>query len=462
LASAGRLLPGLLAQRRARSLVQSVIGSAVDRSALVQVGSGDAATLYFGCDITHAHLKGEPLDGKGCYLRPPPAYREFDKNKVPIIWKLRTPLDGQGDAGRIWYRTLHSQLLEQGFARSQHDPCLYIKAYSDGTTMDIALYVDDMFITTDSIAGADRDLATLNAKFSMTCKPNPTYFLCMNITYGDLGIISLSSATYASTLAANYASLLRGLVDQPLLPSLPDLANVYEAALERTEVPTPALIKEYGSLIGSLIYPVPCSRPDLAAAVGLLARMLTFPTVDALAAAHRCLIYFVRTLNRGITFDGFRGPALEAYVDYDRNVSHLTAGFVVLLAGAPISYSSKRQQCIAEVMAASQAATEIAYLGEIIRDLGLWQSAPTMLKIDNTGAIELAKERKVTNHSRHIARHHLKVRKYVADDVIAVTHVPTIDNAADIFTKPLEATPCIAFLSCRVIVCEVLDVRSEC
>jgi hypothetical protein len=117
-------------------------------------------------------------------------------------------------------------------------------------------------------------------------------------------VISLSSATYASTLATNYAAVLRGLVDQPLLHSLPDLTKVYEAALERTEVPAPALIKEYGSLIGSLIYPVPCSCPDFAAAVSLLARMLTFPTVDALAAAHRCLNYFVRTLHRGITFDG--------------------------------------------------------------------------------------------------------------------------------------------------------------
>jgi len=161
---------------------------------------------YFGCDITQAYLKGEPLDEEVCYLRPPPSYREFDKNQVPIIWRLRTPLYGQGDAGRIWYRTLHTQLLRQGFARSQHDPCLYVKAYDDGSTIDIALYVDDMFITTDSLIGADADIATLNEKFTMTCKPNPTYFLGMNISYGDIGVISLSSATYAGTLANNYAN----------------------------------------------------------------------------------------------------------------------------------------------------------------------------------------------------------------------------------------------------------------
>jgi len=45
----------------------------------------------------------------------------------------------------------------------------------------------------------------------------------------------------------------------------------------------------------------------------------------------------------------------------------------------------------------------------------------------------------VTNRSRHIARRHLKVREYVADGVIAVSHIGTEDNPADIFTKPLEA-----------------------
>lgn len=44
-----------------------------------------------------------------------------------------------------------------------------------------------------------------------------------------------------------------------LLPSLPELAKIYEAALERTTLPTPSFVKEYGSLVGSLIYPVPCS-----------------------------------------------------------------------------------------------------------------------------------------------------------------------------------------------------------
>ena len=44
--------------------------------------------------------------------------------KVAYVWHLKSPLYGQGDAGRVWYRTLHTQLIKQGFARNHNDPCL--------------------------------------------------------------------------------------------------------------------------------------------------------------------------------------------------------------------------------------------------------------------------------------------------------------------------------------------------
>ena len=50
----------------------------------------------------------------------------------------------------------------------------------------------------------------------------------------------------------------------------------------------------------------------------------------------------------------------------------------------------------------------------------------------------LAKEQKITSSSRHITRRFLKVREYVADDIIAVRRFATADNFADVFTKPLD------------------------
>jgi len=159
--------------------------------------------------------------------------------------------------------------------------------------------------------------------------------------------------------------------------------------------------------------------------------------------ADRCLRYLYATADLGITFDGTKGSELEAYSDSDWAVRHSTTGYCLLLAGGPIGYGSKRQHCIAlssteaEVMAASQAATEVSYFRGLLRDLGLEQSEPTKLHVDNSGAVELARELKSCSRSRHIMRRHLKVRELQAELVVAVQHVGTNENVADIFTKPL-------------------------
>ena len=159
--------------------------------------------------------------------------------------------------------------------------------------------------------------------------------------------------------------------------------------------------------------------------------------------ADRCLRYIYSTSNLGIVFDGSKGAALTAYSDSDWAVRHSTTGFCIIFAGAPIGYSSKRQHCIAlssteaEVMAASQTATEIFYFQGILRDLGMYQEEPTPLYIDNTGAEELARELKSCSRSRHITRRNLKVREFEADGIVRVARVATDDNPANIMTKLL-------------------------
>ena len=114
-----------------------------------------------------------------------------------------------------------------------------------------------------------------------------------------------------------------------------------------------------------------------------------------------------------------------------------------MFAGGPIGYSSKRQHCIAlnvteaEVIAASQTATEIFYFRGILRNLGMYQEEPTPFYIDNTRTEELARELKSCSRLRHITRRNLKVREFEADGIVRVARVATDNNPADIMTKPL-------------------------
>ena len=68
---------------------------------------------------------------------------------------------------------LHAQLVKQGFARSHNNPCLYAKFYPDGTSMDITVYIEDMFVMTDAGQAANDDLDAIHKKVGTTLKEYP-------------------------------------------------------------------------------------------------------------------------------------------------------------------------------------------------------------------------------------------------------------------------------------------------
>ena len=103
-------------------------------------------------DVEGAYLKGKFENGEVIYARPPPnfpggtVYRLYDEREVPLVWRLKVPLYGEADAGRIWNRTAVNQLVNvQGFTQSEFDPCYFFKE-QHGERIDIALYVDDGYV----------------------------------------------------------------------------------------------------------------------------------------------------------------------------------------------------------------------------------------------------------------------------------------------------------------------------
>jgi len=103
-------------------------------------------------DVEGAYLKGKFENEEVVYARPPPnfpggsVYRHFDDHEVPLVWRLKVPLYGEADAGRIWNRTAVHQLCKvQGFMQSEFDPCYFYKE-EGGERVDIALYVDDGYV----------------------------------------------------------------------------------------------------------------------------------------------------------------------------------------------------------------------------------------------------------------------------------------------------------------------------
>ena len=91
----------------------------------------------------------------------------------------------------------------------------------------------------------------------------------------------------------------------------------------------------------------------------------------------------------------------------------------------------------AEIIAASACALEIVHTRVLLRELGLTQDV-TPLYVDNSGAVELSRDRKSCHRSRHVDRRYFKVRELHALGELNVHHIDTADNPADLLTKPLH------------------------
>lgn len=198
--------------------------------------------------------------------------------------------------------------------------------------------------------------------------------------------------------------------------------------------------------MGALIYAVPACRVDCAYAIGILARCLTYPTAEMDAAADRVLVYLAQHADDGVVFDSnATAPHLHAYSDSDWSVEHSTSGWAIMFGGAAIGYGSKRQHSVAlssteaEIIAASQAAAEVIYFRGLLRELGYDMSEPTVLHVDNSGAVELSKDIKSCQRSRHVERRYFFVREQVALGEIVVKYCHTAKNHADALTKPLDS-----------------------
>ena len=106
----------------------------------------------------------------------------------------------------------------------------------------------------------------------------------------------------------------------------------------------------YSTLVGSLMYLSICTRPDIAQAVGALARYMAQPTVAHWTTAKTVLRYLAGTADFGITF-GSGPPGLDVYYDADYAINidtrRSTIAYVFNLNGGAITWASRLQPTIA-------------------------------------------------------------------------------------------------------------------
>nr|GEW70951.1 hypothetical protein [Tanacetum cinerariifolium] len=168
----------------------------------------------------------------------------------------------------------------------------------------------------------------------------------------------------------------------------------------------------YASAVGSIMYVVRCTRPDVAFAQNITSRFQQ--NSDA----------------------GFKT---------DRDDTKSQTGYVFVLNGGAVVWKSFKQSTIAqhateaEYIAASEAAKEAVWIRKFIDELGVvpLNECPIKMNCDNSAAIIMAKESGIQNGARHFKRKYHYVRECIETGEIDIVKVHTDDNLAYPFTKAL-------------------------
>ena len=382
-------------------------------------------------DVKTAFLYGD-IDEE-IYVEQPPG---FDDGTGRVC-RLNKGLYGLKQAPRIWYTTLATFLKSLGYHAINSDSGIFRK----GRTY-VAVYVDDLLIVGPSKAEIQSLKDALNQKFKMTDLGPCAYYLGMEVSRDrPRRVLRLSQRGYLEKVLKEFkcwrtdARTIPMRVDHRLDAAPPEYSasNVFK--------------KKYQSAVGSLMYAMLGTRPDIAFAVSMVSRFAHNPTETHWKAVEQIFGYLNKTIDFELVFRGDLKP-LTGYSDADwagdLATSRSTGGYAFNLGSATLSWSSKRQptvalsSCEAEYMAQTQAAKEAIWLRGLKQDLDPDDtSTATIIFCDNQAAISLAKNFNFSTRAKHIKHGHRFVNQAIEEKEIELQYINTKRQVADGFTKAL-------------------------
>jgi hypothetical protein len=166
----------------------------------------------------------------------------------------------------------------------------------------------------------------------------------------------------------------------------------------------------FRSALGSLMYLVIGSRPDIAFAVSTMAQFANNPGWAHWEGVKRIYRYLLGTKRLGLTY-GTSDAGLVGYTDADgasQEHRHAITGFAFLVDGGAISWGSRKQELVtlstaeSEFVAATHAAKEAQWLRRFIGEVFQPLQQPTILYSDNQSAIALTKDGSYHARTKHI------------------------------------------------------------
>jgi len=370
---------------------------------------------------------------------------------------LKKTLYGLKQSPREWNQVIDAFLKGEGFKPTVSDPCIYIKQVN-GSYLICAVYVDDIITGGKDDNHLHEFRKRLHKRFNMSEGGPLELYLGCHFERNQKGDYSINQEQYLLRKLTEFDAFIgKGYRSSPLPTN-------FEQLLENSK--DDDLIKPnsfpYREMVGSLMYAMVATRPDLAQPLSIVSKFMSKPKQIHCDLLRHIYMYVRGTTDFKLlyTSNGSKDK-LHGYVDasYANNEdSRSTSGFCFKYGTGLISWYSKKQPTVAlssaeaEYIAATEAAKEGMWLRVLLSELGFPQDT-TQLYEDNQACILLSKNPQLHSRTKHILPKYHYIREKVSSGDFNLVYTPTKEQPADIFTKGIAGhllRPHLTKLGCSV------------
>ncbi|GKB43545.1 retrotransposon protein, putative, ty1-copia subclass [Tanacetum coccineum] len=199
----------------------------------------------------------------------------------------RTPIMEQPvQASRQWNKRFDDEIKKFGFAQNPDEPCVYLKASGSYVAI-LILYVDDILLMGNNIPMLQDVKSYLGRSFAMKDLGDAAYILGIKI-YRDRSkrLIGLNQSAYIEKILKRFymENSKRGTIpmQEKLKLSKSQGASTPAEKQRMQNIP-------YASAIGSIMYAVRCTRPDVAFAQNMIVALIILSQQKTQLSKERCM-----------------------------------------------------------------------------------------------------------------------------------------------------------------------------
>lgn len=351
--------------------------------------------------------------------------------------KLNKSLYGLKKSPKYWNKRFDEFMTKENFSKSKNDHCLYFRKVN-ACILYVLLFVDDILMFCSRNKVLEDFKIELGRNFKMKDLGLAKCYLGIDIEQKK-GTTVISQKTYLTKVLEQY-----NMSDCKPVPTPIDQCFKFEI-LQREKSESPEIEKKCRQLIGSLMYAVCGTRPDLCVSVCFLSRYQHCASVMLYKALKRILRYIKGTLNYSLVYNS-TCTELQGFVDADwagdTRDRKSTTGYLFKIFDCTVVWCCKKQLSVSlsstesEYVALSMAITEACWLKNLLFDFDVIHSEVILFE-DNQSAIKLVYNNENNKRLKHLdIRYHFIMDK-IREKCISVKYIKTQDNLADLLTKPL-------------------------